>query len=60
MPAAGQLLIDNGNETEWDLNSRNIPEGMVKNINEAAAYILNYTLRIEKNENGIPSVDRKV
>jgi D-glycero-D-manno-heptose 1,7-bisphosphate phosphatase len=54
------ILLDNGNETEWDLNSRRIPEAMVKNINQAADYILNLTLRTEKYENGVPSIDRKV
>jgi D-glycero-D-manno-heptose 1,7-bisphosphate phosphatase len=34
------ILIDNGNETEWFVNDLRVPEKMVKNINEAADYIM--------------------
>ena len=34
------ILIDNGNETEWLQNDWRIPAATVKNINEAAQYIL--------------------
>ncbi|MDB5006847.1 MAG: hydrolase, HAD-superfamily, subfamily [Mucilaginibacter sp.] len=34
------ILIDNGNETEWLLNERRKPLAKVKNIDEAAVYIL--------------------
>jgi len=52
------IIIDNGNETEWDLNRNRIPDAMVKNINQAAEYILHYTLRLEKHESGTHSIDR--
>lgn len=35
------VLIDNGNETEWIMTEYRIPAANVKNINEAADYILN-------------------
>lgn len=34
------ILIDNGNETEWVMNALRRPAARVKNINEAAGYIL--------------------
>lgn len=52
------IMIDNGNETEWDLSTKRIPEAMVKNINQAAEYILHYTLRLEEHESGTHSIDR--
>ncbi|MEJ5963427.1 D-glycero-alpha-D-manno-heptose-1,7-bisphosphate 7-phosphatase [Pedobacter immunditicola] len=52
------VMIDNGNETEWDLNRKRIPDAMVKNINQAAEYILHHTLRLEKHESGTHSIDR--
>jgi D-glycero-D-manno-heptose 1,7-bisphosphate phosphatase len=51
------ILINNGNETEWKLNRRRMPDYMVEDINQAAEHILNLTLRLEKHENGIPSID---
>jgi len=54
------IMIDNGNETEWDLTTKRIPDAMVKNINQAADYILNHTLRLEKHESGTHSIDGKV
>ena len=52
------IIIDNGNETEWDLNRKRIPDAMVKNINQAADYILHHTLRLEEHESGTHSIDR--
>jgi len=34
------ILIDNGNETEWDLSVNRVPDGIVKTINAAADFIL--------------------
>jgi D,D-heptose 1,7-bisphosphate phosphatase len=34
------ILIDNGNETEWLFNDMRTPSARVKNINDAAEYIL--------------------
>jgi D-glycero-D-manno-heptose 1,7-bisphosphate phosphatase len=34
------ILIDNGNETEWIINDRRQPDAQVKNIDEAANFIL--------------------
>jgi D,D-heptose 1,7-bisphosphate phosphatase len=34
------VLIDNGNETEWAWNDLRVPAARVKNIDEAAEYIL--------------------
>jgi len=36
------ILIDNGNETEWLFSDRRVPTARVKNINEAAEYILGH------------------
>ncbi|WP_235833102.1 D-glycero-alpha-D-manno-heptose-1,7-bisphosphate 7-phosphatase [Arcticibacter tournemirensis] len=35
------VLINNGNETEWNVNGTRIPDYLVKNIDEAALLILN-------------------
>jgi D-glycero-D-manno-heptose 1,7-bisphosphate phosphatase len=35
------ILIDNGNETEWLLNNWRVPAARVKNIDQAADFILN-------------------
>ncbi len=35
------ILINNGNETEWEMSERRIPDYMVKTINEAAKLISN-------------------
>uniref|UniRef100_UPI003D7F46C3 D-glycero-alpha-D-manno-heptose-1,7-bisphosphate 7-phosphatase n=1 Tax=Pedobacter sp. TaxID=1411316 RepID=UPI003D7F46C3 len=37
----GAILINNGNETAWEINNENIPDAMVKDIDEAASYIIN-------------------
>ena len=34
------VLINNGNETEWEVNDNRVPHYLVENINEAAALIL--------------------
>jgi D-glycero-D-manno-heptose 1,7-bisphosphate phosphatase len=34
------ILIDNGNETEWQMNTIRTPDCITRNINSAAAYIL--------------------
>lgn len=34
------VLINNGNETEWVSNEWRMPDGIAKNINEAAAFII--------------------
>lgn len=34
------VIIDNGNETEWDINEKRVPDLIAKNINEAADLIL--------------------
>lgn len=45
------ILIDNGNETEWDLSSPlRIPEAKVTSINEAARLILDPLLQVRSLE----------
>ena len=34
------ILIDNGNETEWKRGNYRVPDMMVKDIKDAAEYIL--------------------
>lgn len=34
------VIIDNGNETEWEINEKRVPDLIAKNINEAADLIL--------------------
>jgi D,D-heptose 1,7-bisphosphate phosphatase len=37
------ILIDNGNETEWDMEGQRRPTFIVKNLEEASKLILDYT-----------------
>ncbi|WP_207425931.1 HAD-IIIA family hydrolase [Pedobacter sp. SYSU D00535] len=37
------ILIDNGNETEWEINAFRKPDYLARNINEAANYIIQNT-----------------
>ena len=52
------ILINNGNETDWEMNSQRIPDAMVQNIDEAAMYILNHIKRTDENEKGLPEAQR--
>jgi D-glycero-D-manno-heptose 1,7-bisphosphate phosphatase len=36
------ILIDNGNETEWEIDHQRRPTGVARTINEAAIFILNH------------------
>jgi D-glycero-D-manno-heptose 1,7-bisphosphate phosphatase len=45
------VLIDNGNETEWVVNTERTPDTLVPDINTAAAYILEMSLLKMKYEN---------
>jgi D-glycero-D-manno-heptose 1,7-bisphosphate phosphatase len=52
------ILINNGNETAWEMNADRIPEAMVQTIDEAAWYILNHIKRTDENEKGLPATQR--
>ena len=52
------VLINNGNETDWEMNAQRIPDAMVQNIDEAAMYILNHIKRTDENEKGLPEAQR--
>jgi D-glycero-D-manno-heptose 1,7-bisphosphate phosphatase len=54
----GAILINNGNETAWELNAERIPDAMVQNIDEAAWYILNYIKRTDENERRLSEAQR--
>lgn len=53
------VLVNNGNETEWEMNELRVPDLMVKTVNEAAAHILNHKVSYFNNE-GISATHRKV
>ncbi|TZF83696.1 HAD family hydrolase [Pedobacter sp. BS3] len=45
------ILIDNGSETEWEMNAYNQPDKIVRNINQAANYIISCQKSIARQEN---------
>ena len=52
------ILINNGNETEWELNTARIPDAIVDDIDGAACYILNHMIKTDKDEKGISTAQR--
>lgn len=52
------ILINNGNETEWEMNEVRVPDVMVKTLDEAAAYILNRNLSLHRNNEGVSAANR--
>ena len=52
------ILINNGNETEWELNTARIPDAIVDDIDGAAWYILNHMIKTDKDEKGISTAQR--
>lgn len=54
----GAILLNNGNETEWEMNAESIPDAMVNDIEEAARYILNHITRTDENEKGLSAAQR--
>ncbi|MBG6233449.1 D,D-heptose 1,7-bisphosphate phosphatase [Pedobacter sp. CAN_A7] len=52
------ILINNGNETVWEMNAARIPDALVDNIDAAAKYILNKIKRTDEDEKGLPAAQR--
>ncbi|WP_416674547.1 D-glycero-alpha-D-manno-heptose-1,7-bisphosphate 7-phosphatase [Egbenema bharatensis] len=48
------ILIDNGNETEWELTPARLPHHRVKNLHEAAQIILNSPARLPVPQSLLP------
>lgn len=51
------LLIDNGNETEWEMSASRMPDAVVQSINQAAVHIMNLN---QLDYEGISAVNRQV
>lgn len=56
----GTILINNGNETEWNMSPERTPDFMVQNINQAADYILGVYNRERQDESKLSIVPEKV
>ena len=51
------ILIENGNETEWEMSAGRTPDGVFGSINQAAAHIMNFK---QLGYEGISAVNRQV
>jgi D-glycero-D-manno-heptose 1,7-bisphosphate phosphatase len=47
------ILVDNGNETEWQLTSRRIPHHRVTRLDEAARLIVSARNALSQRQEGI-------
>lgn len=54
------ILINNGNETIWEMNELRVPDVMLNSINEAAVYILNDNISNYQDDERVSAANRAV